>query len=144
MSTRVALAEVDRESVRRRRRSWSGDEKARIVAETFQPGASVSIVARRHDLNANLLFTWRRQAGASQRVADGSGAAFVPAVIETERSASGPLTSGQQQDAARSGASSPVVAGRMEIVLAGGARVVVGNDVNEAALARVIGVLERR
>ena len=44
---------------RRRRRIWSDEEKRRIVAETFKP-ASVSIVARRHDLNANQLFTWRR------------------------------------------------------------------------------------
>ena len=27
----------------------------------MQPGASVALVARRHDLNANVLFLWRRQ-----------------------------------------------------------------------------------
>ena len=43
----------------RRRRLWSEEEKRRIVAETLQPGASVSVVARRHDVNANMLFTWR-------------------------------------------------------------------------------------
>jgi transposase-like protein len=43
------------------RRSWSADEKRRIVEESFRPGASVAVVARRHDLNANRLFTWRRQ-----------------------------------------------------------------------------------
>jgi transposase len=32
-----------------------------MVAETQAPGASVSIVARRHDVNSNQLFTWRRQ-----------------------------------------------------------------------------------
>lgn len=135
---------MDGEVVRRRRRSWSEDEKERIVAETFQPGASVSIVARRHDLNANLLFTWRRQAGARQGLADGGAAAFVPAVIEAERSASGSQTFEQDQSAARLAASSALNTGRMEIVLAGGARVIVGNDVNEAALTRVVGVLERR
>jgi transposase len=35
--------------------------KRQIVAETLEPGASVSIVARRHDVNANQLFLWRRQ-----------------------------------------------------------------------------------
>ena len=44
-----------------RRRRWPLEAKARIVAETLEPGSSVSIVARRHDLNANLLFTWRRK-----------------------------------------------------------------------------------
>lgn len=37
------------------------EEKVRIVRETLEPGASVSIVARRHDVNANLLFNWRRK-----------------------------------------------------------------------------------
>ncbi len=45
----------------RRRRHWSDEDKARIVAECEAPGSSVSMVARRHDLNTNMLFTWRRQ-----------------------------------------------------------------------------------
>jgi transposase len=48
-------------SAPRRRRSYSPEEKRRLVAESCEPGASVSLVARRHDINANLLFTWRRQ-----------------------------------------------------------------------------------
>ena len=38
--------------VRRRRRRWSEARKRRIVAESYQPGVSVSVVARRHDVNA--------------------------------------------------------------------------------------------
>ena len=45
-----------------RRRTWSAHEKARIVAESFEPGANVSEVARRHGVNRGQLFTWRRQA----------------------------------------------------------------------------------
>ena len=59
------LVELIGERVRRRRRAWSEDEKKRIVEETLQPGASVSTVARRHDINANLLFTWRRADGSA-------------------------------------------------------------------------------
>ena len=44
----------------RRRRRWSEEQKRQIVAETLEPGSSVSIVARRHDVNANQLFLWRR------------------------------------------------------------------------------------
>ena len=44
----------------RRRRSWSVEEKRRMVEESLEPGASVSVVARRSDINANLLFSWRR------------------------------------------------------------------------------------
>ena len=41
------------------RRRWSEAEKRRIVAESYQPGVSVSVVARRNDVNANLVFNWR-------------------------------------------------------------------------------------
>jgi transposase len=45
----------------RPRRRRTDEEKRWIVEETQEAGASVSIVARRHDVNANQLFTWRRQ-----------------------------------------------------------------------------------
>ena len=43
------------------RRRWRDAEKRRIVAESYQPGVSVSVVARRNDVNANLVFNWRRR-----------------------------------------------------------------------------------
>ncbi len=42
----------------RRRRTWSADQKQRIIAESFAPGASVADVALRYGLNANMLFTY--------------------------------------------------------------------------------------
>jgi transposase len=42
------------------RRIRTLEEKLRIVAEAARPGASVAAVARKHELNANLLFAWRR------------------------------------------------------------------------------------
>ena len=42
------------------RRFWSSEEKRRMVAESFAPGASVSKVAERYGVNANPSFTWRR------------------------------------------------------------------------------------
>ena len=44
---------------KRRRRSYSKAFKRRVVAETLEPGASVAEVARRHGLNANMVFMWR-------------------------------------------------------------------------------------
>lgn len=44
------------------RRTWSQEDKCRIVAETLVPGTSVAEVARRHNMNANMLFNWRREA----------------------------------------------------------------------------------
>src|SRR5258708_31609827 len=44
-----------------KRRQYSEALKRQVVAEMQAPGASVSIVARRHDVNSNQLFRWRRQ-----------------------------------------------------------------------------------
>jgi transposase len=63
------------------RRRWSLDEKARILDETFVPGAVVSEVARRHGLSPQQLFGWRRDARRAHEVS-AAPAAFVPAVIE--------------------------------------------------------------
>ena len=46
---------------RPQRRQYSEALKRQMVAETQAPGASVSVVARRHDVNSNQLFRWRRQ-----------------------------------------------------------------------------------
>ncbi len=45
---------------KQRRRIWDDDEKRRIVAQTRVPGVSVSQVARRYDVNANMVFKWLR------------------------------------------------------------------------------------
>ena len=45
-----------------RRRHWSSDDKVRIVVESFEGGATVSEVARRHGLSPQQLFAWRREA----------------------------------------------------------------------------------
>src|SRR3712207_3815510 len=73
-----------------RRRRWSADEKARAVAETLRPGATVSGVARRWQICPQQLFGWRRQAlreGGDHRgtgSADDRHAAFVPLVMEAQ------------------------------------------------------------
>ena len=46
---------------RERRRRWSAEEKARLVAEAFAPGAIISHVARRHDVAESCLYAWRKQ-----------------------------------------------------------------------------------
>jgi transposase len=45
-----------------RRRRWTTAEKLRIVEESRAPGASVVEIARRHDVDRNLITLWRRQA----------------------------------------------------------------------------------
>ena len=65
-------------SVQRRRR-WSAEEKAAIVQETWAPGISVSLVARRHGIAPNQLFRWRRLYAEGALSAVGAGEAVVPA-----------------------------------------------------------------
>jgi transposase len=65
-----APEEMDRPRRARRRRTLA--EKQKIVEETFEAGTSVSIVARRHDINANQLFAWRRDY-KKEKMAGGSG-----------------------------------------------------------------------
>ena len=128
---------------RRRRRFRSKEEKRRIVAETLEPGASVSMVARRHDVNANQVFTWRRQ--FRDDVAGAEPCAFVPVVVPPEASPGMPGPGGAAEAPSdRVPAAPATITGRIEIVLAGGRRIVVDKTVNAAALARVIDVLERR
>jgi transposase len=45
----------------RRRRRWTGEEKARIVTESFEAEANISEVARRNGVSRGLLTVWRRQ-----------------------------------------------------------------------------------
>ena len=65
-------------SVQRRRR-WNGAEKMRMVEETYEPDATVSLVARRHGVAPNQLFTWRRLAAQGALTAAAAGEEVVPA-----------------------------------------------------------------
>src|SRR5262252_8051854 len=65
-------------SVQRRRR-WSAEEKAAIVQETYASGMSVSLVARRHGIAPNQLFTWRRLYASGALSAVGAGEEVVAA-----------------------------------------------------------------
>ncbi|MFP3615474.1 transposase, partial [Paraburkholderia sp. SIMBA_050] len=42
-------------------RTYAQEFKQQVIRETLEPGMSVSIVARRHDINANVVFGWRKQ-----------------------------------------------------------------------------------
>ncbi len=99
-----------------RRRRWSDEDKARIVAESLGPRTSASAVARRYGLHASQLFVWRQRL-ATPAVREAP--AFVPVVVAEEAAAPAEM------------------AGRIEIAL-GPAVVRVGPDVDAAALRRVL------
>lgn len=66
----------------RTRRSWTVEQKLAIVREVQETGDPVSVVARRHDMNANYLFIWVKQAqqgrlGRSKPSPEASPVAFI-------------------------------------------------------------------
>ena len=70
-----------------RRRRWSEEDKARIVAESLEPGVIVAEVARRHGIHRNQLYGWRSAFGVQPAKSGQAGAApgfvtFVPEAPE--------------------------------------------------------------
>src|SRR5262249_3628345 len=109
---------------RRRYLSWPEELKREIVAASLELGSSVSVVARRYDVNANQVFAC--------------------ASVIANRSASGSSATGVGDSDAGSAvrALTGSTSGLIEIELAGGRRVRVGNGVKASALRLVLDVLE--
>jgi transposase len=106
-----------------RRRRWTLEDKARIVAESLDPGTTASAVARRHGLHVSQLFIWRQQLQRSAAATAALGEpVFVPVLL------------------AEDGPAPAEPAGRMEIAL-GSVVVRVGADVDGPALQRVLEVV---
>ena len=110
---------------RRRNKRWPEALKREIVAATCRPGASVSVVARQYDVNANQVFAWRRRFRAAAEVAT---PALVPVTIMPE-----------PDDKA-----APAVSDTIEIEVGGDCRVRVGSSFDGRALKRVLDVLRKR
>ena len=116
---------------RRRNRSWPEALKREIVAASFAPGSSVSMVARHYDVNANQVFSWRKRYRDDPRApAMPSAPQLIPVMVTAEPDAVATQPS--------------AVAETIEIDLAGKYRVRVGSGVDAQALRRVLDVLERR
>lgn len=105
-----------------RRRRWSLEEKARIVAESLAPGAVAGVVARRYGVDPNQLYGWRRDlrsAAGADRLPD-----FVPVAVAPASLIAGDGAAG----------------GAIEIVL-GPATVRVPCSADAASLRRVLDVV---
>jgi len=115
-----------------RRRRWTAEEKAAMVAESLRPGINISDLARRCGVNAGLLQTWRRKARQEAAV-------FIPLHVE------GPGGRTDEAVVAAAPPSSPVVAhpGLLEIE-SSGLRVRFSGPVDAAALRLVLTHFGRR
>ena len=77
-----------------RRLRWSNEAKGQVVAESYEPGAVVSEVARRHDITPQHLFAWRKSARAGRLALPATEPPmFIPVVTASgERGAVGTIT----------------------------------------------------
>ena len=133
-STATAATTVATDTLGRRispRRHRTIEEKRAIVVESLAPGASVAEVARRHEVNANLVFAWRRLHAQglldlhSRRM---TGRRLVPVVVA-------------EREGPSNAASATAPAGTLRIELPSGARVHIHGAVDGATLRQVLEVL---
>jgi transposase len=118
-----------------KRRRWPEALKREVVAALSEPGASVSIVARRYDVNANQLFKWRRQFADPGRTPSGEPLRLLPVEIAPTRTAAPEDRSGHP----------PILStpptGSIEIALRGGTKVRIKGTVDPVAVSAAIGAV---
>lgn len=115
-----------------------------MMVETLASGASVSKVARRHDINANLVFKWKRQVEAGELGSaelPAPACEFVPIGVfrASEQDQTGAIAGARSLMEPRSVLAERI--GLMEVALSCGTRVLVDGSVDERALRRVMNVL---
>lgn len=79
MNTHRHMDTVQVVTTDQRRRRWSLAEKAALVRKTYEPGMSVSLVARNEGVAASLLFQWRKLERQGALAAVSAGETVVPA-----------------------------------------------------------------
>ncbi len=122
-----------------RRRKWTIEEKAALIAEVEAEGGKVKLVARRHRVSESLLYNWRSawKAAASAAVGSSGSVEFVPLGVFGEAgNAAPPMLPSPEPPRSRQPADSRT--GAIEIALPNGSRVSVDAFVNEKALSRVL------
>ena len=121
-------------SGKRRNKRWPVALKREIVEATLLPGASVSVVARRYDVNANQVFAWRRRYLVAAEAS--VPAQSLPGLV--------PVTIAPEPECQKSAAPAPSPSDIIEIAVGGACRVRVGSDFDARALKRVLDLLRKR
>ncbi len=118
-----------------RRRKWSDEEKAAVIAESYSSAESVCAVARRHGLTPSQLFGWRRAARRAEIKRELPG--FVPAIVEdglsVAKAVAEPALDAERRD--------HCTAGLIEVELKG-VTVRVGRGADERTITAVIRALK--
>jgi transposase len=134
---------VDGEIVVARRRQWTPEEKAALMAEVEAEGGQVSVVAQRHGMSKSLLYNWRsarRETGLTARARAVPPAEFVHLGVVADASGQGPMMPTTTGAVCPRGTGLALAerVGVIEIDLPDGVRVRVDSGVNEKVLGRVL------
>ena len=137
---------MDGEVVVERRRQWTAEQKAALVAEVEAEGGQVSVVARRHGVSASLLYNWRSAWKAAAMAARSTAvrpAEFVPLGVVADATGDSLRVPMAAAAVCPRGAGLALAerVGVIEIDLPHGVRVRVDSSVNEKALRRVLSAL---
>ena len=120
---------------RRKRRSWSDDEKREICQQTIVPGVSVAQVARRYAMNANMIHTWLKDPRfAPVEEEPDHDAVFLPVEIDGST-----VDEPAHQELPPLPASAPLSASRVDITLSDGRRILVEGP---TALTAVVSLVQ--
>jgi transposase len=110
------------------RRTFSEEEKQRIIEEASQPGVSLSQVARRYGIDRRVLFRWKEALRPKRAEAEPAPAVFVPVQVMDEASVAespkAPSTPG------------------IKVELVGGRRVRFERDADPETVRRLVTLLE--
>jgi transposase len=125
-----------------RRRKWTAEQKATLLAEVEAEGGRVSVVAKRHGLSESLLYNWRSVGKAKVATPPPEPVEFVPIGVFGRSMEQVPKLVAANHDLPRGVPGHRDRVGIIEIELSGGARISVDAFVNEKALARVFRTLK--
>ena len=130
-----------------RRRQWTPEEKAALMAEVEAAGGQVSLIARRHRISKSLLYNWRSAWKAAALMARVSApASFVQLGVVADTSGESPPMPITASAICPRGTGLALAerAGVIEIDLPDGVRVRVDSGVKEKALRRVLSAVRGR
>jgi len=112
-----------------KRRSWSAEEKLRILAQGTAPGSSVKLACQAHGVSSGQFYTWRKQ------FRSGELTGFVPVSVAAEPpSRPAPVS-------VKDAAPPTPVPGLVEVELPGGIRLRISGEVEAMALRRILSAL---
>jgi transposase len=113
-----------------KRRTWSTEEKLRILAQAAAPGSSVKLSCRAHGVSSGQFYTWRKQ------FRSGELTGFVPVSVTAE-----PPSLPEPVPVKEEPPAPPPVPGLVEVELPGGVRLRISGEVETVALRRILSAL---